>query len=117
MIYFIIISTLILWLSFIAVTKIVDDASSRDDLNIFQKAAVFVFIVFIDVPHNYTVSSIIFWELADNDRKTLTARLKHILRSGLYEEDEWRFKLALFMCKYMISPWHFNHCGMGFGDD
>ena len=97
-ILFVFLFTLILWLSWIALTKIVDDARSRKDLNKFQMAAVFVFAVFIDVPHNYTAGTILFWEFADNDRKTLTLRLMHILHSGLYDEDAWRFKLALFMC-------------------
>jgi len=108
----ILIATLALWVSFIVLMKIVDD-TKREDLNWFQKIAVILFVVF-DVVYNYTYGAILFWEFADNDHKTLTSRLKHILLSGFYDEDEWRFKLALFMCKYMISPWDPGHCGMGF---
>lgn len=107
-------ATIILWLFFIITSKVADGAQSRDDLNLIQKVFVFAFVV-VDVLYNYTFGSILFWEIADNDRKTLTARLKHILHSGFYKKYEWRFRLALFMCKYMISPWDWNHCGLGFG--
>lgn len=42
-------------------------------------------------------------------RKTFTSRLKHYLRA---QPESWRGKLALFMCKYMVEPWDFNHCGL-----
>lgn len=107
-------ATLALWLAFIVTVEIADGARSRDDLNWFQTIAVYVFVIF-DVAYNYTYGAILFGELAHKDRKTLTARLKYILHSGHYSESGWRFRLALFMCKYMISPWHFNHCGLGLG--
>lgn len=65
--------------------------------------------IIIDVIYNYTYGAMLFIEFADNDRKTLTARLKHYLRT---QPETWRGKLAFFMCRYMIEPWDWNHCGL-----
>ena len=99
-------TTLALWLAFIATVTIVDDAKTKDDLNLLQKVAVLAFAIF-DVVMNYTVFAIWFLELANNDRKTVTARLKYYLKT---QPLTWRGKLATFFCKYMIEPWDFGHC-------
>lgn len=107
----ILIATLDLWFWFAITVMVANGATSRSELNSFQRAFVNFFLV-RDAIYNYTAGTILFWEFADNDRKTLTARVTHILHSGLYYEDEWRFKLALFICKYMIEPIHFGHCAL-----
>ena len=106
----IIIGVVVLWLSFIAVTRIVNN-TDRSKLNPFQKLAVILFVA-LDVFDNYTIFTVIFWELPSNDRKTVTARLKHILHTEDYR-NTWRFKLAVFMCKYMIEPFDWGHCALG----
>jgi len=105
------ISLVILWLFFIATMAVVDDAE-WENLNLVQKIFVALFVIY-DVLWNFTGGSIMFLEFADMDRKTLTERLKHILHSGEYEETEWRFKLAIFMCRYLIEPHDFGHCRLG----
>jgi hypothetical protein len=115
-------ATLVLWMFFIVTTKAIDDANKLSDLTVFRKVFVVAFVIF-DVLYDLTFGKILFWELTDSRVKfyrgkgkiTLTARLKSILLSGEYKETEWRYILALFMCKYMVSPWDFNHCGMGYG--
>jgi hypothetical protein len=52
---------------------------------------------------------LVFLELANNDRKTFTARLKHYLRT---EPDSWRGKLAYLFCAYLIEPWDVGHCSI-----
>ena len=115
MIYFTVVFTLILWVSFIALTRIVDTEKDKwETLNILQKVAVAAFVI-VDVVHNYTAGTILYLEMAHPDRKTLTARMKELIhkRSDKKKIDKyWRKPLALFMCKYMVEPWDFNHCGL-----
>ncbi len=103
-------ATLILWLFFISVTRITEKGDTWETLSLFEKIYVGSFLV-ADVLYNFTFGAILFLEPASMDRKTLTARLKHILHSVGYK-GTWRHKLASFMCKYMIEPWDFNHCGL-----
>lgn len=115
MMTFIICSTLILWISFIALTKIVDMAKDEwETINWLKKLAVIAFVI-IDVLHNYTAGAIIFMELASNDRKTLTARMREVLKRDNTEflDQCWRKPIATFICKYMVEPWDFGHCGLG----
>ena len=113
-----------MWVFFIITTKVIDDATKLSELNLFQKVFVLAFVA-VDVLYDFTFGKVLFWEFTDKRTKfyrgkgkiTLTARLKHILLSGEYYADEWRYILARFMCKYMVSPWDFNHCGMGYGDE
>jgi len=104
-------ASILFWLSFITIMKIVGDAREKDQLNLFQKIAVIIFLL-IDVVFNIIYGSIIFLQLFSIDQPTLTSRLKNILLSGEFN-DTWRYKLAFFMCRRMISPWDQNHCGMG----
>jgi len=104
--------TLLLWVAFIVITKVVDDNDHKwSDLTSTEKGFVVIFIVG-DVAYNFTYGTILFVEQPSWKRKTLTARLKNILaRSDAEFLDEyWRKPLASFMCKYMIEPWDFGHC-------
>lgn len=59
-----------------------------------------------DFLFNVTFGCVLFLELP---RETmLTFRLQRILLT----DDGWRFKVAYFMCKKLIEPWDFNHCGL-----
>ena len=101
-------ATIALWIFFIATAKVAQKANSREDLSPFQYLFVVCFLI-ADVIYNYTYGAVLFLEFASNDRKTLTARLKHYLRT---EPESWRGKLSLFMCKYMIEPWDAGHCSL-----
>ena len=68
----------------------------------------YVFVL-IDVLVNYGPMSYVFLQLPDNERKTVTARLKHYLRT---EPFSWRGKVSLFMCVYLIEPWDAPHCAL-----
>jgi len=122
MILTVISGTLLLWVFFIVTTKVVGDAEKLSDLTLWKKIFVLAFVIG-DAAYDITLANILFWKFTDNrvnwyrgkGELTLTSRLKFILLTGEYQETEWRYKLALFMCKYMVSPWDFNHCGMGFG--
>jgi len=108
------IATVVLWIAFIAITKIVDDKDhSWNDLDLVEKMAVFVFIV-MDVLYNFTYGTLLFMEWPSLNRKTLTARLKDILSRDDTEflDEFYRKPLAKFMCKYMIEPWDFGHCAL-----
>ncbi len=104
-------ASILFWISFITIMKIVGDANEKEDLNTIQLVSVVIFLV-IDVFFNIFYGSIIFFQIFNKDQPTLTSRLKNILLSGDFDET-WRYSLALFMCKRMISPWDANHCGMG----
>lgn len=108
MVSLILVSTFILWLFFIALTAIVDDKTKQlSDLSLIKRILVIAFVVF-DVIYNFTIGTLIFLELPSLKRKTLTLRLRYILFTKA--EWEWRFKLAYFMCKYMIEPFDWGHC-------
>lgn len=68
-----------------------------------------VIFIIVDVIVNYTAMTYVFLELPDNDRKTVTERLKHYIKT---EPFSWRGKLAIYICAYLIEPWHFGHCAL-----
>jgi len=110
----ILLSTIALWLAFITTAKIADDANSREDLNTFQCICVVLFLI-VDVLYNYTYGAVLYLEFASNKRKTLTARMKHLLHKTddtEFMDKYYRKPLARFMCKYMVEPWDYNHCGL-----
>ena len=107
----ILLATIILWLLFIPTANIVNRHKENNYTGL-RKYLGYVWVLFfvvVDVIYNYTYGAILFFEFADNDRKTLTARLKHYLRT---EPETWRGKLAYLMCAYMIEPWDMGHCGI-----
>lgn len=107
-----VVASVLLWLGFIAVMQVVQGVQRKEDLDVKQKIAVVLFVAG-DVFYNYTYAAILFLELGSLKRRTLTARLKHYLRE---QPESWRGKIAYFMCKYMISPWDWDHCGLGLGN-
>lgn len=67
-----------------------------------------IFGYIIDVLFNIIYGTVIFWELPKH--LTLSSRLREILIRE--DESAWQFKIAYFMCHYMIEPWDYNHCGL-----
>ncbi len=106
-------ATMLLWIFWIVVARLMEEFGKKTQ-NPFVLMVYSVFYIF-DVLFNVVYGSIGFLQLPRFKQLTLTARLKNILLSGDFQETEWRFKVALFVCKKMISPWEWNHCGMGFG--
>lgn len=62
----------------------------------------------VDVLFNLVYGTIMFMQWPSYKRLTLTARLKHII--DFQPKDSRRFKLAIFLCKYLIEPWDAGHC-------
>lgn len=97
--------------AFAITIRVVGEERDYRKLNLFQKLWAAKFII-RDVVYNFTWGSLLFWEFASWERKTLTERLKHILHSGEYEETDKRFRLALYLCKYWIEPEDPGHCAL-----
>ena len=107
---FVIVFTLVLWLGFIAIMGIVDDAKDREDLSFWQKVGVVLFVLLLDVPHNYTAAVILFLGLPPGKgNHTLTERMRFYLHTTQYYRT-WRWYLSRFICRYMVEPWDKGHC-------
>jgi len=106
-----VLGVLFLWILFIP-TGLILTAHRKDPLTGWRlKLATlwgYVFVI-IDVLVNYGPMTYVFLQLPDNERKTVTARLKHYLRT---EPFSWRGKVAMFMCVYLIEPWDAPHCAL-----
>lgn len=107
-------ATLLLWAAFIAVAtlknKLFDPgAPIWKRIPFYAIGAVFWIV---DVIYNKTYGAILFWEFGELSDLTFTSRLKHVLHSGKYEPDGWRFELAHFMCYRMVEPWDPDHCSL-----
>ena len=62
----------------------------------------------VDALYNWTFASVLFLDYPQE--LMLTSRLKRYLRDS--ESTEWRFYVAMWICKYLVEPHDFNHCGM-----
>lgn len=102
-------ASIILWVMFIAVCNFRAHLTHGHPpfidaiIHLFS----FVFIV-IDVTFNLVYGTIVFMDLPREF--TLTARLKRLLHDD--PRWDWRKKLASFVCRKMIEPWDWNHCGL-----
>jgi len=74
----------------------------------------FWFVV-VDIVYNIVFGGLIFWQSPIGYGWTLSQRLRHILTSGDYDVESWRWQLAWWLCRYLISPWDYNHCRIGLG--
>jgi len=101
----------LLWLMFIPTGLILTRHRERPLTGLRLWLAYIWGVVFViaDVIVNYTCMTYVFAELPDSDRKTVTERLKHYLRTEPYS---WRGKIAVLMCEYLIEPWDFGHCAI-----
>lgn len=114
MLEYILITTLLLWLAYIATMKMIGDIRDIKALPMYKRIGVYSFLV-VDVLHNFLVAPFIFIESAEISRATLSERLRWILyRKSTGDLDKyWRKPIARFMCKYMVEPWDFGHCAYG----
>ena len=114
------ICTLIFFVAWVLTgTYIIEHWYHRDKHNNFEKSLLYiwglVFVIFIDVPYNIVFGTLYFRQLPNKDGCgwTFTERLQHILKEEPVES--WRWQHAYWICRYLISPWDFNHCGLGLG--
>lgn len=109
-----IVASLALWVFWIATANTVSAHRRRNYTGFKLKALkglVYTFIA-VDVVFNVTYGTIVFQRLPTLKTLTLTDRLKDILHEQPYS---WRWEVAHFVCRRMISPWDWNHCGLDSG--
>jgi len=106
-----IVASFIFWLMFIMVANLKNN-SYKNATGVKRYALLAYGIVFIivDVVFNFVYGALIFKEFGSFDRPTLTQRLKHILENE--PDNSYKYKLASFVCRKMIEPWDWNHCGL-----
>lgn len=72
--------------------------------------------IILDVLFNIVYGTLLFLRLPRTTKLkgwTFTERCSKILREEWDSPDKsWRFKLAKFICHYMLEPWDYNHCGL-----
>ena len=75
--------------------------------------------ILLDVAFNVVYGSIMFIELPAFGNShwkflpTFTERCsRHLHNEWEKEHKSWRFRLAKAICKYMLEPWDYNHCGL-----
>jgi len=104
---------LVLWISYMLGADILIryQKGKLNRLEIILGKAYLIYFIIADVVVNYTAVAYLFMEVADNDRKTVTARLKYYLKTQ-GTPPTWRWKLSLFMCKYMLEPQLPGHCAL-----
>lgn len=112
-------ATLLLWFLFINVMYL---KSKVDKMPMIIKVPAYIFggLAFLfDVLFNVVYGTIFAVELPDfkgahvKYLPTFSERLKDILQGkGKAPVYGIRWKMAYFMCKYMIEPWDKNHCGL-----
>lgn len=107
-------ATVILWISWVLVTALAY-RYGKDTRKPLVKL-MFALFLLLDVTYNVVFASLLFLQRPNLKRLTLTARLRYILLSGTVGEDTWRFKWAQIICKSMISPRDYNHCGLQYGN-
>lgn len=85
---------------------------------VFKYFVAFPFII-LDVLFNIVYGTIMFLELPNFKTAhyrylpTFTERLADRLELEWFNEQKsWRWYLSKFICKYMLEPWDYNHCGL-----
>jgi len=123
MIGYMLLMTGILWITFVMlagwINRFREDRLSKYMIP-FVKVFGTIFVAY-DVAYNCTVGTIIFLQIPNPDRLTLTARLKDILRNPPHRAfffdkigtwiPMYRYYIAYFFCKTLIEPHDKNHCG------
>lgn len=105
------IATFVLWLLFIPAANLVNrhkQGKLNETETLLGKIYVYSFLV-VDVIYNFTYGSLLFMDWPPKGKTTLTARLKHYLRT---EPASWRGELSYVMCRYLIEPWDMGHCAL-----
>ena len=108
------IASLILWVFWIATANLV--TSHQDTLGKGVKGTLIQWFMYVfvacNILYNFTYNAVFFWEWASFDRPTISQRMIHILETR--NQDEWRWKRAYWVCRYLIDPFDRGHCKMKF---
>lgn len=107
--FWVLLAILVLWVAFIlgmGIKRKYEQGKLNGVETLFGRIYLFLFLI-LDVFVNYTAMVYWFRQIPSLKRKTVTARLINYLET---QEGTWRFRHALFFCKYMIEPWDFGHC-------
>ena len=103
-----IISFFVLWVLFINIMTAKKYKDKIPKVLLYPLYIVFGVGYIGDVLWNVIFGTLLFLELPDFKAPTLSDRLSYLIVT----DDGWRFKIAYFICKYMIEPWDYNHCGL-----
>lgn len=113
----VILYTFLLWLLFIPAANLINryrQGKLNETETLLGKIYIYSFLA-VDVFYNYSYGSILFMALPPEGCRTLTARLKHYLRT---DPASWRGELSYVMCRYLIEPHDPGHCALdGFFED
>lgn len=106
--FWMIVLVLVLWIAFMFGAEILHkyEAGKLNHTEIFLGKIYLALFMALDVFVNYTAMTYFFLEVPDNDRKTVTDRLKHYIHRGT---KGWRYRLAVFIGKYMVTPHDKGH--------
>lgn len=99
-------SFMLLWILFI---NVMTWKHKQHEMNKYLVAFLWpiaVFTYILDVVFNWTFACIVFMEWPKEP--TLSERMRRLLIT----DEKWRFGLSYFICRYMIEPWDYNHCGL-----
>lgn len=66
----------------------------------------FVIGYIYDIFLNYTVATVMFWQIPQHKRETISGRMRRYLR----EDVGWRAKIASVLCK-ILNIFDKDHCG------
>ena len=104
-------ASIILWIMFIIFANFKEHLRHDHAPPIEAVMLLFTFIFgVVDVIFNVVYGSIVFLQFPHYKRLTLTARMRYILLER--GEYDWRFRLADVICRRLVEPWDWNHCGL-----
>lgn len=112
-------SFVVLWLLFVLVFWLRDH---KEKVPAWLHKPIYALVVVgyvLDALFNIVFASVMFWCKPDfagarvKFLPTLSERLRDILKlKTAIKKDSYRYRLALFMCRYIIEPYDNNHCGL-----
>lgn len=109
MIISLLIASIVFWLLFIAVANLYHNSyKNATGLKRYAMILLAGIGLVVDVLYNFTYATVAFMQWPSLSRPTLTARMKY----NLANDTGWRYKLSSFVCRKMVEPWDWNHCGL-----
>ena len=111
-------SFIFLWILFANLVTIKNKyvKTSPITVQVLFKWLIAVPFVLMDVIFNIVYGTVMFLQLPQVKGLkgwTFTERCSKILKEEWASENKsWRFKIALFICHYMLEPWDPNHCSL-----
>ncbi len=108
--YGLVIATLDLLLWFIFALKVAEGARKWNQITHWWQYPIIGYFVFKDWLYVRTWFRVMFLMMGRAQDKTLTEALRYILHGNEFMRYEWRWKLAYFICRYLIEPFDRDHC-------